>query len=154
CLTFLLKTPCRAAVLNLVSCDQPCTTESGCVVALCHGPWLRLLAVWCRHTRFGQVFASGKWAGHAGLGTVRSGVANLRRVVRQLRGGGRVVVLVDQFPPSGHTRVTFLGQSRAASLLAARLAAIAVVPIHAVLPQFNGGRVRCTLRAVLPAPGP
>lgn len=140
-LTPVLKTPLRGAALALVDCAPPANFANGCVIAICHTPWARLLAEWCREREFALVLAGGVWVYRSGHLHVPGGVAGLRRLVRHLRDGGRAVVIADVFGRSRRCPVRFLGEDRLASLLPARLATLARVPLQAAVPSLQANRI-------------
>ncbi len=127
----------RGAALTLVNGTLPENRKTGYVIAICHTPWFRLLAEWCRDRDFALVLVDGAWINRTGHVNVPGGVSGLRRLVRHLRSGGRAVVIADVFDRSRCCGVRFFEEKRLASLLPARLAALGRVPLHAVIPSLQ-----------------
>jgi hypothetical protein len=149
-LSLPLRTSLRSAVVDLVDFQVP----AGCVMAICSTPWSRVLAEWWRVSRPGLLIADGPWwAERTGDLAVSSGVAGLRRVVRRTRAGGQAVVHVLAAPRSRSCRLEFLGAERAVSLLPARLAAAAGVPLVTTVAYFERGYVRVRAAAPLSTEG-
>ena len=142
-LTFLLKTSFRATTLRLVDDSLVRGAGRGSVIAICHTPWARLLAEWCRVHDFALVIADGPWASRMGYVTGPGrGFSELRRVVRHLKTGGRVIVTADAFAGSRSSPVRFLQGERMVSLLPGRLALLAGVPLRPVVAHFADGSLR------------
>lgn len=140
-LVLILRTFLRQAALDRVTYALPPSHESGCVIAVFHMPWARLLASWCCDSDLALIVAGDVWVRRAGGSVVPGGVAGLRRVIRHLRAGGRVVVMAD-FPRARRgCTIRFLGQPWHASTFPARLAACAGVPLLAWNPSFDRGRL-------------
>ncbi|MBI1807517.1 MAG: hypothetical protein HYR76_10755 [Ignavibacteria bacterium] len=141
-MSLILRTPLRLGTLAIVDCTFPLAVETGCIIAICHTPWARLLAEWCRVHDFALILAAGAWVQRTGhVNVPGGGLSGLRRLVRHLRTGGRAIVIADVFAGSRCCPVHFLGEDRIASTLPARLAAFAGVPLLAAVPQFQDGRV-------------
>jgi hypothetical protein len=140
-LVLILRTPLREVALDCVTCGLPPEYDSGCVIATFHMPWARLLALWCCESDFALIVAKHIWIQRAGVGVVPGGVRGLRRLIRHLRAGGRVVVMAD-FPRArrGYA-IRFLSQEWLASSFPTRLAACAGVPLLAWDPSFDHGRL-------------
>ncbi|NIN73425.1 MAG: hypothetical protein GTO46_16175 [Gemmatimonadetes bacterium] len=143
----ILRTFLRQAALDRVTYSLPSGHGSGCVIAIFHMPWARLLASWCCDSNLALIVAGDVWVERAGQNVAPGGVRRLRRVIRHLRAGGRVVVMAD-FPRARRVcTVRFLGQEWHASTFPARLAACAGVPLLAWNPSLDRGRLQL-------APGP
>lgn len=139
-LAFLLKTSFRPTTLRLVDDSLVRGAGKGCVIAICHTPWARLLAEWCRVHDFALVIADGPWASRMGYATGPGrGFSELRRVVRHLKAGGRVIVTADAFAGSRSSPVRFLEGERMVFLLPGRLALLAGVPLRPVVAHFADG---------------
>ena len=134
-LTAALKTRLRGAALSLVFSALPTPPSSGCVMAVCHSPWFRLLAEWCRENRFALVLSGHDWQHRTRGVNVLAGYGSVRRLIRHLRAGGIAVVVADVFDEKREFPVSFLGEPRLASLLPARLAAAAGVPLATIIPE-------------------
>lgn len=140
-LTAAMKTRLRGAALSLVASALPAHAKTGCVMAVCHSPWFRLLAEWCRENEFALVLSSDDWNHRTRGVNVLGGFRNVRRLVRHLRAGGVAVVVADVFDVTRECPVTFLGESHLASILPARLAAAAGVPLAAIVPERQTNRI-------------
>ena len=138
----LLKTPLRAATLTLVDAKHLPTGPGGCVIAVCHSPWFRLLAEWCRDRNAARIVAGDSWIWRTRGVNVLGGYHNVRTLVEHLRNGGRAIVVADVFGSAHECAVNFLGVTRRVSLLPARLAALAGVPLVTLLPTRFAHRVR------------
>jgi hypothetical protein len=136
-LKLFVHTPLRTATLAFVNCTLSENPETGCVMAICHTPWFRLLAEWCRARDFAAVIAGEVLLTRTGTVNGTGRVLELRRVVRHLRNGGRVVVIADVFHGSHRCAVRFFEKNRFASLLPARLAAFAGVPLQIIIPALQ-----------------
>ena len=137
----VLRTPLRSAAVALVSNEVCVLANAGCVIAVCHSPWLRLLDAWCGNLDYAITLAGGRWAWQANGVNVAGGFRRVRYLVRHLKSGGRVIVIGDVFVRAGGCRTTFLGVGRQASPLPARLAAAAGVPLQAAVAVRRGHRI-------------
>lgn len=141
-LSLLLRTPLRHMALPLVKYRLDLPEDKGCIIALCHTPWARLLARWCRNNNFALVFAGGPWRKRTGHLNIPGGsYSGIRRLIRHLKKGGLVIVMGDNTGWSCCTPVSFMGKEQQASVLPARLAILAEVPIAVVVPNFRNNRV-------------
>ena len=138
----LLKTPLRAATLALVDAGPLPAGPGGCVIAVCHSPWFRWLAEWCRDRNAARVVAGDDWIWRTRGVNVLAGYHDVRALVEHLRNGGRAIVVADVFDAAHGCTVNFLGRQRRVSLLSARLAALAGVPLVAMLPSRHAHRIR------------
>lgn len=149
-LTFLLKTSFRPTMLRLVDDSFVRGIGKSYVIAICHTPWARLLAEWCRVHDFALVLTEGPWASRMGYTTDPGrGFSELRRVVRYLKTGGRVIVIADVFAGSRSGPVRFLGRERTVSLLPGRLALLAGVPLLPVVAHFADGSLHVRFGSLL-----
>jgi hypothetical protein len=117
-LAFCVRTPLHTAVERRVESAASESGPVGVVVVMFHSPVDRLLRSWC--------FARG--AAEIVHRQTR-GIAELRRLVRLVRSGGRVVVFVDAAPVSPGCTVGLFGRRFEITLFPARLAAAAGVPL-------------------------
>ena len=93
-LSLFLRTPLRKGTLSLINYKLSVPKELGCIIALPHSPWSRLMAEWCRVNNFAIVLAGGPWINRTGLINVPGGgFSGLRRLVKHLQLGGRVIVI-------------------------------------------------------------
>lgn len=142
-LSFFIRTPLKKGLLSLINYQLFLPQESGCIIALPHSPYSRLLAEWCKSNEFAIVLAGGPWIRRTGKFNVPGGgFSGLRRLVNHLQLGGLIVVIGDNIGRFRCCPVVFKGKKRMASTLPARLARIAKVPILAVVPKFQDGRIK------------
>ena len=135
----LLATPLRRELLARVCFVAP-PIAGGYLVATCHSPWVRLLSAWCRE-RDALVFAASSWQPHLDGRLVTGGTHDLLRLVRHLRRGGLAFIMVDVFPLGRGCALRFLGHDRNATLVPARIASLAGVPIVPMVARFTGRRI-------------
>ena len=141
-LSLFLRTPLRNGYMSLINFNLILPQESGCIITICHTPWARLLAEWCRVNKFALVLVGGPWIKRTRRVNIPGGgLVGLRRLVQHLRSGGRVIVIGDNIGRSRCCSVNFLGKECMASILPARLAALAGVPLLAVTPKLQDGMV-------------
>lgn len=141
-LSLFLRTPLRYGCMSLVDCKIELPHKSGCIIAICHTPWARLLAEWCRVNNFALVLVGGPWIQRTGQVNIPGGgVVGLRKLVRHLRSGGKVIVMGDNIGRSRCCSVNFFGKESLASVLPARLASITGVPLLAITPKLEDGLV-------------
>lgn len=141
-LSLFLRTPLRYGCTSLVDCKIDVPHESGCIIAICHTPWARLLAEWCRVNNFGLVLVGGPWIQRTGQVNIPGGgFVGLRKLVRHLHSGGKVIVMGDTIGRSRCCAVNFFGKESMASVLPARLASLAGVPLLAIAPKLEDGMV-------------
>jgi hypothetical protein len=105
------------------------TAQHGCVFAICATPWCRVLAAWAARQPAMHLLINGDWARRTRPTSVKVGTACLRQLVARLKNGQSVAVIADAFCIRRTCPVTFLGQAVRGSLLGARLAAAASVPL-------------------------
>lgn len=113
--------------------------DGGCVLAVAHSPWGRVMARWTRARDFAGIFAHRRWARWAGPVHLPATAAGVRRAVAELARGRRVVVVVDDFVARGGCEVEFLGRHVRVSMRAVRLAASAGVPVVPVTLGYDRG---------------
>lgn len=113
-------------------------TRGGCIITTCHTPWARLLVQWCLQKEFAIIIASGIWIRRAKqVNKCGKGYTELRQIVNHLRSGGRIVITMDVFTDSKNCSLKFFEKECSVSLLPARLARIANVPIITVVPELS-----------------
>lgn len=140
-ISLFLRTPLRKGALTLVD-HKLVVPNTGCVITICHTPWARLLAEWCRVNNYGLVIAGGPWIKRTGqLNIPGGGFSDLRRLVRHLKSGGRVIVIGDNIDRFRCCPIHFLGKDCNASTLPSRIASLAKVPLEVVIPEFHEGRI-------------
>ena len=71
----------------------------------------------------------------------RKGHNELLHIIRHLRYGGQVIIAADVFNKSNDQPAEILGKPGNLSLLPARLARIADVPLQAAVPILRNGRI-------------
>lgn len=141
-LSFLVRTPLSNGTLTLINYKLSLPTETGCVIAIPHTPWSRLLAEWCRVNNFAIVLVGGPWIKRTGsLNIPWGGFSGLKHLIKHLHNGGRVIVIGDNIGRWRCCPVHFLGRDCYASILPARLAASVGVPLLAVYPKLEDGMI-------------
>lgn len=140
-LPFVLEGPARAAAMQRVRFEPPIPSGTGCVLATLRSPWIKLLSERCRELHAGRVLVRGgrsrQWR-EAAIAADREG---LRSMIAHLRQGGRLFVAMEAFADGNGCPVHFLGERRQASLLPARLAQAANVPLMAAFPVERAGYI-------------
>ncbi|WP_100615967.1 hypothetical protein [Confluentibacter citreus] len=136
-LSVTLRTPFRSKAIKLVN-NKLTLPELGCIIAIPHTPWAKLLAEWCRSNNFALVFAGGPWIKRTGhLNVSNASLSQIRKLVSHLNSKKFVVVIGDNENRSRCCQVTYFGKKCNASLLPVRLATLASVPITVVIPKFD-----------------
>jgi lauroyl/myristoyl acyltransferase len=105
---------------------------------MCHTPWSRLLAQWCLKNDFGLIITNSQW--NRQTNSIRrkgKGIKELRYLIRYLQSGGRIIIMADVFNNLKNCSARFLGRDYNVSLLPARLAKIAQVPLIAAVPELR-----------------
>lgn len=139
-LSFLVRSPLKKGTLSLINNKLSLPTKTGCVIAIPHTPWSRLLAEWCKVNEFALVLVGGPWIKRTGSFNVPGGsFSGLKRTISHLRSGGRVIVIGDNIGSWRCCQIRFLGKDCFASFLPARIAESAGVPLLAVYPKFYNG---------------
>lgn len=140
-LSLITRTPLKFEVLKLVD-NQLKLPSSGCVIAIPHTVWARLLAAWCRSNEYALVFAGGPWVQRTGHVNVPGrSVTGICQVVTHLKSNGIVVVISDNQNRQCFHKLSYLNKSYKASLLPVRLASLARVPIITVIPKFKENHI-------------
>lgn len=135
--SLLVRSPLRIKTLQLVDFTAP-ITNTGCIITTCHTPWARLLVQWCLQNKFALIIVSGIWLQRAkAINKYGKGFPELRYLVRHLQSGGRIIITSDAMLNSKNCAVHFFEKECNVSLLPARLARIAKVPIIAVVPELR-----------------
>jgi hypothetical protein len=141
--TFMLA-GCDRAVLRRIVLDEAGAPlpQGGCVLAVCHTAWGHAVVPWVAARRFSLVLAARRWVPEAGDVYVPRSAAGLRRILRQLRAGGRAAVAVDSFAERGGCEARLFGLPVRVSLVAVRLAFAAGVPLVPTWIAYDRGRLR------------
>ena len=137
-LSLLVRTPLRQKLLRLVDVEFPDLAE-GSVIAMCHTPWARLLTQWCLQNNFALIITGNEWDQKTRV--IRNegrGFTQLRQLIRHLQAGGKIIVMVDVFNNLKNCAARFLEKDCNISLLPARLAKIAGVPLISAIPEWCG----------------
>lgn len=138
-----VRSPLRLSTLGLVNLNLVIPSDSGCVIAICHTPWKRLLVQWCLENNFSLIIAGGKWTKQRGrIQRQALGIADLRSIMKYLNQKGRVVIACDMFNNLNNCPVDFFGKHYNVSLLPARLARIAGVPLITAVPVLRNGTIK------------
>lgn len=116
--------------------------NGGCVFAICATPWARVLTAWTARQPAMHLLIHGNWALRTRPASVERGAACLRHLVAQLRNGHSVAVIGDDFGARRACPATFLGRAVRGSLLGARLAAIACMPLRPAVIVWEQGALR------------
>ncbi len=133
----------RARVLKLVNLDIEFPKDSGCVVAVCHTPWKRLLVEYCLDKKNMLIVANANLAKKKkGIEIRPFGYKELRRMLNHLHQNGQVVIAIDCFNKLENCQVDFLGSKANASTLPVRLSRIANVPLIMAIPVFDNDAIR------------
>jgi hypothetical protein len=137
-----VRSPLRLITLRLVNLNITIPPDSGCVIAICHTPWKRLLVQWCLENNFSLIIAGGRWTKQRGtIQRQALGITDLRCIVNYLKQNGRIVIACDIFNDLSNCPVSFLGKHHNVSLLPARLARIAGVPLITAIPVLRKGKI-------------
>jgi hypothetical protein len=115
--------------------------HGGCVFAICATPWGRLLAAWTSRQPAMHLLIDGDWARRTRPISAKGGAACLRQLLTRLKNGQSVAVIADAFCVRRTCPVTFLGRAVRGSLLGARLAAAAGVPLQPVVFVWEQGQL-------------
>jgi hypothetical protein len=142
-ISVLVRSPLRLSTLRLVNSTVSLPPGSGCVIAICHTPWKRLLVQWCLENNAVFIISNGKWTHQKERIQKRCDSLNdLCDIVTYLRQNGRVVIAFDNFNNhSNYCRLKFLGHHYNVSMLPVRLAKIAGVPLVSAIPRFRNGMI-------------
>jgi len=133
----------RGSVLKLVNLDIEFPKDSGCVVAVCHTPWKRLLVEYCLDKKNMLIVANANLANKKkGIEVRPFGYKELRRMLNHLRQNGQVVIAIDCFNKLKNCPVDFLGSKANVSTLPVRLSEIGNVPLIMAIPIFNNDAIK------------
>jgi hypothetical protein len=137
-----VRSPFRDHVLRLVRLDFDMPASGGLVFATCHTPWKRLLVKWFSENHYILIIDTAKSRErNSRIRKQRKGHNELSHIIRHLRSGGRVIIAADVFNQSTDHPTEILGKPGNLSLLPARLARIAGVPLMAALPRLCNGMI-------------
>ena len=141
-LSLLVRSPLKKGTISLINNKLKLPSQTGCVIAIPHTPWSRLLAEWCKVNKFALVLVGGPWIKRTGSFNVPGGgFSGLKRTISHLRSGGCVIVIGDNIGRWRCCKIHFLGKDCFASFLPARIAESAGVPLLAIYPKFNDGMI-------------
>ena len=145
-LSVLVRTPFRKSTLQLVNFTIPVPYDSGCIIAICHTPWKRILVQWCLENNFALIIGGGKWTRQKKIIQRKgAGIAELRSIVKYLQLKGRVILAADFFNGLNNCPVKFLGNDYNASIAHVRLAIMAKVPLIVVIPKLSNTSINFTI---------
>src|SRR5205809_7801622 len=97
--------------------------RGGCVLALDHSPWGRVLARWAAAEQFALVFAHRRWARWAGPAYRAAVPSGIRRTTAAPVRGRRVAAVIDGLVRRGWGEGGFLSERGRASIRSARVVA-------------------------------
>lgn len=136
--SILVRSPFREHAFCLVNFDFEVPVGKGLIYVTCHTPWKRLLVSWFFENQYALIIDTGNSIKRrVRLRNTRKGYNELIHVIRHLRHGGRVVIAADTFDKSTGLPAQILGKPGNLSLLPARLAMIARVPLFTAVPQLR-----------------
>ena len=146
-----VRSPLRQQMFHLIDITLP-DERMGYVIATCHTPWIRLLTHWCLKHQFALIVGNKVWVKRSKGGIkMGKGFIEMPHLVKHLQSGGRIVTMATAFNDSKNFPASFLGMERKVSLLPARLAKIAGVPLISMITQLrddgihieNGPKFEC-----------
>lgn len=140
-LSLLIRTPFSRGTLSLINYKLSLPTKTGCIIAIPHTPWSRLLAEWCRENKFAFVLVGGKWITRTESVNIPGGFSGIKQLIKHLHSGGRIIVIGDNIGRWRCCSVKYFGKKCNASIIPARLAASAGVPLLAVYPKLGDGMI-------------
>lgn len=142
-ISVLVRSPLRRPILSLVNLEIPVPADSGCVIAICHTPWKRLLVQWCLENNFAFVISNGIWTHQRKcIQKQGKGISDLREIIKYLQEHGRIILTFDNFNKLNNCPVKFLGSRCNVSMFPARLARIAGVPLITAVPTLCDGTIQ------------
>jgi hypothetical protein len=137
-----VRSPLRDHVLQMVNFDVQIPAGTGLIMVTCHTPWKRLLVRWFFENHYALIIDTGKSKQRRNrLRNQRKGHNDLLHIIRHLQYGGRVIIAADVFNKSNNHPAEILGKPGNLSLLPARLARIAGVPLIAAVPRLRNGEI-------------
>ena len=137
-----VRSPFKSRAFSLVNFNIPMSPGTGLVLVTCHTPWKRLLVSWFFENHYALIIDTGRSAKRNNrLKNLRKGHNELFHIIRHLRYGGRIIIAADVFNKSNDQPAEILGKPGNLSLLPARLARIAGVPLLAAVPILRNGRI-------------
>jgi len=123
---------------------------AGRLIALFHSPGDSLLARFAASQNLALVLANKGMAPLLGDLYVRRNRTGLRKLVRHLKTGGRVAIMMDWFAEEGDCAARFLGVPVRVRSGAVRLAACARVPVVPLVTTYARGCLRLRFGPVIP----
>lgn len=137
-----VRSPFSHFALKLVNFNIPVPAGKGLILVTCHTPWKRLLVRWFSENQYALIIDTGRSAERKSrLKKLRKGHNELLHIIRFLRYGGRVIIAADVFNKSNDQPAEIMGKTGNLSLLPARLARIAGVPLLAAVPILQHGKI-------------
>lgn len=138
------------ALVGQVSIEgEPRWLATGYIVAAFHSPWDSLLMRLPVFEGF-LVLANMEMASILGGLYVARDRGGLRKLVRHIKSGGRVAVMMDAFIEEGHPAASFLGAPVRVRAGAIRLAAYTQVPIVPLSTTYARGCLRVRFGPLVP----
>jgi hypothetical protein len=136
-----VRSPFYKYALKMVNFNIPVSTNQGLILVTCHTPWKRLLVRWFFENHYALIVDTGRSEKRKSRLSRRNGHNELLHIIRFLRYGGRVIIAADVFNKSKDQPAEIMGKAGNLSLLPARLARIAGVPMLAAVPILHGNRI-------------
>jgi hypothetical protein len=139
----ILHTPLGPTLQSAIS-QEPGRPEfrSGCVLAVFHSPWGRLVAFWASRSNGTMLVASGGWASRIAIFQSRPGIGGIRTLLAALEEGRDIAVPADVRVHNHGVSIPFAGRTVMVSALPARLAAVAQVPLVPVIFRLTSSSVQ------------
>jgi lauroyl/myristoyl acyltransferase len=126
----------------MVNFNIPVPENQGLILVTCHTPWKRLLVRWFFENHYALIIDTGHSAKRKSrFKSLRNGHNELLHIIRFLRYGGRVIIAADVFNKSKDQPAEIMGKPGNLSLLPARLARIAGVPMMAAVPVLKANKI-------------
>jgi len=139
----LVRSPLRLKTIQLINLAFLLPVHSGSVIVTCHTPWKRLIVQWLSENKYGILIDSGESAKRAKyFRTKRNNYNEFLGIVRHLRNGGHIIIAADVFDQSTNCPACIMGKYGNLSLLPARLARLADVPMITVIPALRNGSIQ------------
>lgn len=140
----------RALLDRIAVTGNTTMLDRGCVLAICHSPWGRLLAAWISRDSRVAVLATRRWTARAPGAHEPATARGMRRAIARLREGRCVAITIDHFDPCDGCDATILRRQVQVCTGAARIAARAGVPLAPAVVRHVGGRFEIAIGEEVP----